>query len=98
MTTRLNRTDIERNISKRLGLKLTSDDAELIGDCLDAMFNHMLVELAKGRGVQIRGFGRLRHVERERATINPATKARLGVKTEHSVVFSAYKDMVRIHE
>ncbi|WP_045608386.1 HU family DNA-binding protein, partial [Vibrio parahaemolyticus] len=69
MTTRLNRTDIERNISKRLGLKLTGDDAELIGDCLDAMFNHMLVELAKGREVQVRGFGRLRHVERERTTI-----------------------------
>ncbi|WP_407531640.1 HU family DNA-binding protein [Vibrio parahaemolyticus] len=98
MTTRLNRTDIERNISKRLGLKLTGDDAELIGDCLDAMFNHMLVELAKGREVQVRGFGRLRHVEREHTTINPATKERLGVKTEHSVVFSAYKDMVRIHE
>ncbi|ELB2863787.1 hypothetical protein QNE90_003413 [Vibrio alginolyticus] len=49
MSTRLNRTDIERNISKRLGLKLTGDDAELVGDCLDAMINHILVEIAKGR-------------------------------------------------
>ena len=98
MSTRVNRTDIERNISKRLGLKLTGDDAELVGDCLDAMTNHILVEIAKGREVRIRGFGRFRHIERERTTINPATKERLGVKTEHSVLFSAYKDMVRVHE
>ncbi|QFT40047.1 MULTISPECIES: HU family DNA-binding protein [unclassified Vibrio] len=95
---RINRPELEELIAKRVGELLTDEHPDTIRLTTDSLFSILLDELAKGNELTINNFGRFRRSTRSRISRNPQTGEELGSNIEHYIVFSPFKEMVKIHE